>query len=93
MAIKTFKHKGLEKFFNTGSKSKISAAHAKKLALILDRLSASHQAQDMNFPGSNFHQLKGDLKNFYSVHVSGNYVVIFRFNGNDAYDVDYLDYH
>ncbi len=47
----------------------------------------------MNYPGSNFHGLKGKLKGFYSVHVSGNWVVIFHFKGNNVYDVDYLDYH
>ncbi len=93
MAIKTFKNKGLLKFFETGSKAKIKAAHKKKLEIILDRLDASHDPKDMDFPGSDFHKLKGRLKNFYSVHVSGNWVVIFRFDGNNAYDVDYLDYH
>ena len=93
MAIKTFKNKGLQKFFETGSKAKITASHKKKLELILDRLDASHEPQDMDFPGSDFHKLKGKLKSFYSVHVSGNWVVVFRFEGNNAYDVDYLDYH
>ena len=79
MAIKTFKHKGLKSFFISGSKAKIKVSHAKSLALILDRLDAAHQPQDMNYPGSDFHALKGDLKGFFSVHVSGNWVVIFRF--------------
>lgn len=93
MAIKTFKNKGLEKFFITGSKAKILVAHAKRLESLLDRLKASSKPSDMDYPCSDFHKLKGNLKDFYSVHVSGNYVVIFRFEGNDAYDVDYLDYH
>ncbi len=93
MGIKTFKHKVLKKFFNTGSKAKIKPSHVKKLALILDRLDASSEVKDMNYPGSDFHGLEGNLKDFYSVHVSGNWVVIFRFEGNNAYDVNYLDYH
>ena len=93
MAIKTFKHKGLEKFFISGSKAKIKTAHARKLGLILDQLDASHKVEDMNYPGSNFHLLKGKLKKFHSVHISGNWVVIFRFVGNNAYDVNYLDYY
>ncbi len=93
MVIKSFKHKGLKKFFETGSKSKIKPIHAKRLKLILDLLDGVTKAQDMNFPGSNFHSLKGKLKKFYSVHVSGNWVVIFQFKNNDVYDVDYLDYH
>jgi len=93
MAIKTFKHKGLKKFFNTGSKAGITPSHARNLALILDQLDASYKATDMKYPGSDFHGLEGDLKDFYSVHVSGNWVVIFRFEGNNAYDIGYLDYH
>ncbi len=93
MAIKTFKHKGLKAFFETGTKAKIKAAHAKNLELVLDRLDASFKIEDMNYPGSKFHSLKGNLKGFYSVHISGNWVVIFRFVGGNAYDVDYLDYH
>ena len=93
MTIKTFKNKGLQRFFKTGSKAKIKPSHAKQLALILDRLNTSCKVQDMNYPGSDFHGLKGKLKGFYSVHVSGNWVVIFHFEGNNVYDVDYLDYH
>jgi len=93
MAIKTFKHKGLQRFFNTGSKALIKPSHSKNLALILDHLEASCEVKDMNYPGSDFHGLKGKLKAFHSVHVSGSWVVIFRFEGSNAYDIDYLDYH
>jgi len=48
---------------------------------------------DMNYPGSGFHSLKGDKKNFYSVHVNGNWRVVFRFEDMNVFDVDYLDYH
>jgi proteic killer suppression protein len=72
VAIKSFKHKGLKKFFDSGSKAGINAAHAKRIGSILDRLNAAAEAKDMNFPGSDFHPLKGDLKEFYSVHVNGN---------------------
>ncbi len=47
----------------------------------------------MDAPGWGFHKLRGDLKDFYAVKVSGNWRVIFRFEDGDAYDVDYLDYH
>lgn len=49
--------------------------------------------EDMNFPGSNFHRLKGNFKEFYSVHVNGNWTIIFKFESGDAYDVDLIDYH
>lgn len=93
MAIKTFKHKGLEKFFYSGVKSKLPASQINKIELILDRLDASIRPEDMNYPGSQFHSLHGKRKGFYSVHVTGNYVIVFRFDSGDAYDVEYLDYH
>lgn len=93
MPIKTFKHKGLKKLFEDGTKAGVQPAHTKKLELILDRLDAAVEAKDMNFPGSDFHELKGDRKGVYSVHVNGNWTVIFRFHSGEASDVDLVDYH
>jgi len=93
MTIRTFKSKGLRIFFETGSKSKIQPALSSKIEMILDRLDAAADSKDMNFPGSDFHPLKGDLKGFYSVHVNGNWVIIFRFENGEAIDVDLVDYH
>lgn len=67
--------------------------HEKRLKIILQRLNAAIQAEDMNTPGMNFNELKGDLKGFYAVSVSGNWRVIFEFEDNDAHLLDYLDYH
>jgi proteic killer suppression protein len=91
--IKSWQHKGLKELFYTGSKKGIMSAHEKRLKIILQRLNAAIQAKDMNTPGMNFHELKGDLEGFYSVSVSGNWRVIFEFEGNDACSVGYLDYH
>jgi proteic killer suppression protein len=91
--IKTFAHKGLERFFRTGTTRGIQPKHAMKLGLILDRLDASTSPSDMNYPGSQFHSLKGDYKGFYAVSVSGNWRVVFRFHAGTASEVDYLDYH
>lgn len=88
-----FKHKGLKLFFETSSIRKIKPDHEKRLRLILARLEASHYPQDMNLPGLKLHHLGGDLGGYWSVWVSGNWRIIFRFQGNDAVDVDYLDYH
>ena len=93
MAIKTFRNKDLKKFFEFGIKSGIQATHAKKIELILDRLDAAVDIKDMNFPGSDFHPLKGNLKGFYSIHVNGNWTIIFRFEKGEAVDVDLIDYH
>ncbi len=91
--IKSFKHKGLRRFFVSGKTAGIRADHAKRLRLILAVLAAAQNAQDMALPGLNFHRLKANLKGFFAVSVSGNWRVIFRFEAHDAVDVDYLDYH
>jgi proteic killer suppression protein len=91
--IKSFKHKGLNKLYETGSKQGIRPEHASRLRLILARLDAIAAAEDMNLPGLSLHPLKGSLKNFWSVSVSGNWRVIFRFEGGYVLDVDYIDYH
>lgn len=91
--IKNFKHKGLEKLYATGSKQGVKPEHASRLRLILARLDASSVPEDMNLPGLGLHPLKGSLKTFWSVSVSGNWRVIFRFENGNATDVDYLDYH
>lgn len=91
--IKSFRHKGLQVFFETGKKSGIQTAHASKIERILDRLNAANDLRDMNVPGFDFHPLRGDRKEFYSVHVNGNWTIIFRFENGDGYEVDYLDYH
>jgi toxin HigB-1 len=91
--IKTIKHKGLSRFYSRGDLSGIQPHHAKRLQLILARLEASICPEDMELPGLRLHKLKGQLKNFYSVTVLSNWRIIFRFEGNNAYDIDYLDYH
>ncbi len=91
--IKKFVHKGLEKFFLAGIKSGIQTKHSQKLADILDRLDASCNIKDMNYPGSNLHKLKGKFIDFWSVKISGNWRVIFRFKDNNVFDVNYIDYH
>lgn len=93
MEIKNFRHKGLKKFFETGSKEGILPKLAKKTELILETLDAAVELRDLNFPGANLHKLKGDLQNFLSIHVNGNWVIIFRFENLNVYDVDLVDYH
>ena len=91
--IKSFSHKGLEDFFYSGSKKGIQPKHAQKLSRILDRLDSAACIADMNYPGSDLHLLEPKHENRWAVKVSGNWRVTFIFNGNDAYAVDYLDYH
>lgn len=91
--IRSFAHKGLRKFFETGSSAGITPEHNKKLRLILGVLNAAVTIQDISLPGLGLHQLTGKLSGFWSVSVSGNWRVIFRFEEGEALSVDYLDYH
>ena len=91
--IVSFEHKGLERLYKTGSKSGIQPAHAPKLSLILSLLDIAKSADDMNVPGFGLHPLKGDLRGYFSVKVSGNLRLIFKPNGENMELVDYLDYH
>jgi proteic killer suppression protein len=91
--IRSFKHKGLSKFFASGSTAGVQAAHAKRLQLILGRLNAASLVKDMNLPGLRLHELTGNRRGTWSVMVSGNWRVTFRFEGGDAEVVNYEDYH
>ena len=91
--IRTFRHRGLELFFTKGDYRKIPADRAARIERMLDRLEASAHPQDMNLPGYRWHQMKGSRKGTYAVNVSGNWRITFRFDGEDAIDVDFEDYH
>jgi len=91
--IKSFRHKGVERFFKTGSKAGITAAYAPKLARQLAALNVARESSDMNVPGWGLHPLKGRLSNHWSVSVSGNWRLTFTFNEGDVELVDYQDYH
>ncbi|WP_404360519.1 type II toxin-antitoxin system RelE/ParE family toxin [Methylotuvimicrobium sp. KM1] len=91
--IRSFKHKGLATFFKSGSTAGIQAAHANKLRLILGRLNVSIAPKDMDLPGLRLHELSGNRSGTWSVTVSGNWRVTFRFEGEDVEVVNYEDYH
>lgn len=91
--IKTWRHKELKKFFETGNKAGIQAKHANILSLLLFQLTSSVKPEDMNTPGNHFHQLTGNLQGFYSVTVNKNWRIIFEFQDENAFNVDYVNYH
>jgi toxin HigB-1 len=91
--IKSFRHKGLEKFYTTGSKAGIQPKHANILQEQLTVLDNATKPDDMNVPTWGFHALKGDLSGHFSVFVHKNWRVMFMFDGEDAILVDYQDYH
>jgi proteic killer suppression protein len=87
------RHKGLKKFAETGSKSGIQPKHAERLRRLLTALDVASRAEDMNAPGNALHSLKGNLEGHWAVMVSGNWRMIFAFDGENAVLVYYLDYH
>ena len=91
--IRTFRHKGLERFFRTGSKAGIQPHHAERLRRQLAKLDTSSGPQDMDVPGWRLHPLSSDLAGHWSVWVNGNWRMTFAFDGQDAVLVDYQDYH
>jgi len=93
MAITGFRHKGLERFFCRGTAAGIQTQHAGRLRLILASLNVAEQPSEMGLPGYHLHPLKGDRRGTWAVRVSGNWRVTFRFDGPDAMDVNYEDYH
>lgn len=91
--IKSFRHKGLQRFFETGSKSGIQTAHANRLRLQLAALDQAVRAEDLRAPAWALHSLKGNLKGHWALTVNGNWRLVFMFDGQDAVLLDYLDYH
>lgn len=91
--IKDFCHKGLKKFYRTGTRAGIQPSHAPRLARQLARLNSATSPMDMNLPGWNLHPLKGDLAEKWAVNVNGNWRLIFKFKNGDVFGIDYDDYH
>ena len=91
--IRSFRHKGLERYFVKDDARGIPAKSALRIERMLDRLDASIKADDMNLPGYRFHALKGGMKGRLAITVSGNLRITFGMDGEDAVDVDLEDYH
>ena len=91
--IKSFRHKGLRNFFETGSISGIQASHAKRLRMQLAALDTAWTIEDMDIPGFRLHLLKGQMRGRWSIAVSGNWRLTFEFQDGNAYILDYEDYH
>lgn len=91
--IISWKHKGLRAFYETGSTKGICADHAKRLRRVLFILESAERWGDLEIPGWRFHRLQGDLSDYWSVRISGNWRIIFRMIDTHVELVDYLDYH
>lgn len=91
--IQTIRHKGLKRAYERGDFSKLDPNQAKRIALALADLDAAGNTSELNLPGYRLHRLRGAMKGRWSISVSGNWRIVFRFKDGEVYDVDLIDYH
>ena len=91
--IQSFRHKGLKQLFEKGNRRRLQPEYVDKIERILSRLEEASLSRDMNLPGFRLHALKGEFAGYWSVTVSGNWRIIFSFEGGHAVGVDLIDYH
>ena len=91
--IRNFRHKGLKRLYEQGDKSKLRTDIAEKAELYLSVLDTAENIEELNVIGFSFHALKGNMLGLYSVSVSRNHRIVFRFEEGEAYDIDLRDYH
>ena len=91
--IKSFRHKGLRKLFETGNTTGVQASHAKRLRMQLAALETAQTVDDMDLPGFALHPLKGEMRGRWAISVNGNWRLTFEFQDGNAYVLDYEDYH
>ncbi len=91
--VKKFKHKGLKKLFESGSVAGVQPQHKTRLRNILALLETASEIDDMDLPGLDLHELKGNRKGTWAVKISGNWRITFQIDNGDIKNVDYEDYH
>lgn len=91
--IRSFKHRGLRRLFLRGERKQVRPDQLNRIEDILARLNVIDRVEEVALPGYRLHPLKGDLQGFWSMTVSGNWRIIFRFEEGDVHDVDLIDYH
>lgn len=91
--IKSFRHKGLKRLYDKGEPQRVPADMLAKIRAVLADLDAAQQPDDLRLPGYNLHPLKGDLKNSWSLRMTGNWRIIFQMEDGDVHQVDLVDYH
>jgi toxin HigB-1 len=91
--VRSFRHKGLQRLFQHDDGSKLPPDMVARIKLILSTLHAAQEIEAMNIPTFRLHPLKGELKGFFSVTVRANWRIIFRFEGGEAFNLDFIDYH
>lgn len=91
--IKSWKHKGLQRFVETGSAADINPLHVKRLRGRLRFIDLAETIEDVNVAGYKLHSLQGDREGIWSVTVSGNWRITFEFKDGDVFILNYEDYH
>lgn len=91
--IVSFRHKGLKLLYDKGDRRRIKPEYVGKVERILARLDEASGPADMDLPGFRLHPLKGSYAGYWAVDVSGNWRIVFRFEGVNAHDVELTDYH
>ena len=91
--IRNFRHNGRRRFFERGERQRVPPEYADKIAGILSRLGAENPLDLLDGPGYGLHRLRGDFAGYWSVRVSANWRIIFRYDGVNVTDVDFIDYH
>lgn len=91
--VRSFKHRGLKRFYERGDSSGIRPDLLDTVERILTVLDSANSPQALDLPGYRLHPLKGDRKGFWAVTVRANWRIVFRFQGEDACDVELTDYH
>ena len=91
--IRTFRHRGLKRFYDRGDRSQVFSDRVDRIEDILARLDVAVTPSELDLPGYALHPLKGKLKGFWALKVSGNWRIIFRLKDGDVFDVNLIDYH
>ncbi len=91
--IRSFRHRGLRRLYERDDPSRIAADQLDRITLALADLDAAGKPTDLNLPGYRLHRLRGDRRGLWSISISGNWRITFRFEASDVYDVDLVDYH
>lgn len=91
--IRTLRHRGLKRLYERGDRRRLRPDQVARISSVLSALDVASKPSDLSLPRYRIHPLKGDLEGYWSISVSGNWRIVFRFRNGDVYDVDLVDYH
>ena len=91
--VLSFRHRGLARLYERGDRRRLPPEYIDKVERILARLDIAMQPSDLDLPGYMLPPLRGELSGLWSVRVSGSWRIVFRFEGANVRDVDFVDYH